>query len=133
MRKMAKKPPPKGPRKGPPPSLQETLTAARVAAKPLGVKGKQPQPNAPTGRGPARAGGMKKVTGLEKRVPWDAGKLQAFVEGKLTLAELEGISLEEQFEMATSGHTFLQNDKLADAEKVFLGLTLLNPKQPYFQ
>ncbi len=139
---MANKPPKK------PPSLQDTLTAARVSAKPLGSRTKKPavtrpkvEPNPasrppaprPTGTQKVAAAPKKAATGWEKRVPWDPGKLQAFLAGELTLAQLEGISTEDQYKMAKSGHTFLQNDKLVEAEKVFLGLTALNPKDAYFR
>lgn len=80
---------------------------------------------------PAKAAAPAKTEG-NKKVAWDPKRLTQFITGVITLGELEGISKEEQYEMAALGHRNLQAGKLDAARKVFEGLVALDPKDAYF-
>jgi tetratricopeptide (TPR) repeat protein len=67
-----------------------------------------------------------------RKVAWDPKRLARFVAGVITLGELEGISKDEQYEMAKLGHRLIKQGKLADAMKVFEGLVALDPRDAYF-
>lgn len=100
-------------KKGPPPKRTPLKKAPAPGAK---------KPAAPAVRGKKKA----------RRVAWDPKRLAQFIAGVITLGELEGISKEEQYEMARLGHQLLRQGKLADAKKVFDGLVALDPRDAYF-
>jgi tetratricopeptide (TPR) repeat protein len=52
--------------------------------------------------------------------------------GRMTLAELEGIRLEEQYEIADVGRSLLESNRLSEARTVFEGLQAMNPYDHYF-
>lgn len=56
----------------------------------------------------------------------------AFLEGDLTLAQLEGFTLEELYAIANLGYDLMLEGKLDDARKIFEGLVAYNPHDPYF-
>lgn len=58
--------------------------------------------------------------------------MQAFLEGRITLGDLEGITKQEQYQMAEIGHGYLGQGKLAEAKIVFEGLLALDPFDAYF-
>jgi Flp pilus assembly protein TadD len=53
--------------------------------------------------------------------------------GAITLGELEGVTKDQQYEMAKVGHRYLSQGKLDDAKSVFEGLAVLDPYDSYFQ
>lgn len=67
-----------------------------------------------------------------KSMPYSPQKLQAFLAGRLTLADLEGVTKTTQYELAEIGYKFLQEGRIDRAEKVFAGLLALDPFDAYF-
>ena len=61
-----------------------------------------------------------------------AGRLEAYRAGKITLAELEGISTDELNQLAVTGHELMGQGKLEQAKKVFIGLLVLDPTDAYY-
>jgi Flp pilus assembly protein TadD len=57
---------------------------------------------------------------------------QAFVEDKLSLAELRGISREQLFQLAEAGFTKYKHGRLDEAERIYQGLILLDHRNAYF-
>ena len=107
--------------------------AKPAAAKPAGDR-PAPQKKPPPGTIiPAKPAGMKPAKKSNaKRVAWDPKRLMKFVAGVITLAELEGITKEQQHEMAKLGHRVLRQGKLDEAKTVFEGLVALDPHDAYF-
>lgn len=58
--------------------------------------------------------------------------VQGFLLGDLTLAQLEGISAEEMYAVASLGHDLLEEGKVEEARKIFEGLNVYNPMDSYF-
>ena len=58
--------------------------------------------------------------------------MQAFLAGRITLGDLEGITKQEQYQMAEIGHSYLGQGKLPEAKVVFEGLLALDPYDAYF-
>lgn len=56
----------------------------------------------------------------------------AFLAGDLTLAQLEGLSAEELYQVADLGYDLAAEGKLEDARKIFEGLYCYNPYDAYF-
>jgi len=65
-------------------------------------------------------------------VAWDPRRIRQFLTGVITLGELEGISKQEQYEMAKAGHRHFKQGKLDSARKIFEGLVALDPRDAYF-
>lgn len=63
---------------------------------------------------------------------WNEEALKKYVEGEITLADLQGVDGESQTKLAEMGYRLLNTGKLADAKAIFEGLVALNPKEPYF-
>lgn len=59
-------------------------------------------------------------------------RLQQFLAGQITLGDLEGITKQEQYQMAEIGHSYLASGKLDKAKTVFGGLLALDPFDAYF-
>jgi predicted Zn-dependent protease len=57
---------------------------------------------------------------------------QAFIEDKLSLAELKGISREQLFQLAETGYTKFKHGRLDEANKIFQGLIILDHRNAYF-
>jgi len=57
---------------------------------------------------------------------------QGFLEGDLTLAQLEGFSAEDLYQVADMGYDLLSEGRLEDAKKIFEGLYCYNPFDAYF-
>ena len=62
----------------------------------------------------------------------DEKRLLKFIEGKITQAELQGISKKSLEKIAKIGFDALQQGKFDDADVVFRGLVALDPYEPYF-
>lgn len=61
-----------------------------------------------------------------------AGKLvERFIEGEITWAELQGLPPELIFQMAEYGYLQFKRGKLAEAETIFKGLSVLDHKRAY--
>jgi Flp pilus assembly protein TadD len=58
--------------------------------------------------------------------------LYAFLEDKVSLAELKGISREQLFQLADAGHVKFKHGRVDEAEKIFQGLILLDHRNAYF-
>lgn len=58
--------------------------------------------------------------------------LEAFLQGRITLGDLEGVTKQEQYQMAETGHAYLTQRKLDKAKVVFEGLLALDPFDAYF-
>jgi len=58
--------------------------------------------------------------------------LLQFLEDKISLAELKGITREELFRLADAGYTKFKHGRLDEAEKIYQGLILLDHRNAYF-
>ncbi len=58
--------------------------------------------------------------------------IKGFLLGDLTLAQLEGLSAEDLYGIADMGYDLLEEGKVDEARKVFEGLNVYNPFDPYF-
>jgi tetratricopeptide (TPR) repeat protein len=58
--------------------------------------------------------------------------LAKFLMGQMTLGDLEGITKQQQYEIANIGHAYLTSGKFPEAKKVFEGLLALDPFDAYF-
>jgi Flp pilus assembly protein TadD len=58
--------------------------------------------------------------------------LMDFLEDKVSLAELKGISREELFRLADAGFTRFKHGRIDEAEKIYQGLILLDHRNAYF-
>jgi Flp pilus assembly protein TadD len=74
--------------------------------------------------------------GSRRRAPPDDAALtgvspeqraRLFLQGEINLAELYALSHEELYDIADQGQRFMDNDRLDEAEKLFDGLTALDP------
>jgi tetratricopeptide (TPR) repeat protein len=63
---------------------------------------------------------------------YDPKMVEAFLTGHITLGDLEGITKQEQYEMAKIGHSYLTTGRLDKAKTVFTGLLALDPFDAYF-
>jgi predicted Zn-dependent protease len=59
--------------------------------------------------------------------------VERYLKGELTWAQIAGVSMEQAYAIAELGHNLFTQGKLVDAEKIFLGLVEVNPKDGYFQ
>lgn len=89
----------------------------------------QPKPKASPA---AKAGKPAPADGSQRARAFDPRRLKQFVQGLITLGELQGISKDEQYRMAEAGHGLLRSGKLEDAERIFSGLVALDPHDAYF-
>lgn len=67
-----------------------------------------------------------------KEVGWDLRRLRRFVDGELSLAELQGVSEEALTKLAEIGYKLFNQGKLERARRIFEGLLALAPREPYF-
>lgn len=58
--------------------------------------------------------------------------LMDFLEDKISLAELKGISRDDLFRLAESGFTKFRHGRMGEAEKIYQGLILLDHRNAYF-
>ncbi len=58
--------------------------------------------------------------------------IKGFLTGDLTLAQLEGLGAEDLYGIADMGYDLLEEGKVDDAQKIFEGLNVYNPFDPYF-
>lgn len=58
--------------------------------------------------------------------------LNAFLEDKVSLAELKGISREQLFQLSEAGFVKFKHGRIEEAEKIFQGLILLDHRNAYF-
>lgn len=58
--------------------------------------------------------------------------IKGFLEGDLTLAQLEGLTAEDLYAIADIGYDLMEEGKLEDAQKIFEGLYVYNPFDAYF-
>ncbi len=58
--------------------------------------------------------------------------LYAFLNDKVSLAELKGISRNDLFKLSEAGYTKFKHGRLDEAEKIFKALTLLDHRNAYF-
>jgi len=58
--------------------------------------------------------------------------LLKFLDDKISLAELKGISREELFRLAEAGYTKFKHGRMDEAEKIYQGLILLDHRNAYF-
>lgn len=63
---------------------------------------------------------------------FDPRLIDKLVRGKISLADFQGISKEQQYEVARVGHRLLQQGKLDRADRIFRGLVALDPRDDYF-
>lgn len=68
----------------------------------------------------------------ESKLIYPPDRMLAFIEGQITLGELEGITKQEQYKMAERGYDFLEAGKMEEAKTVFEGLLALDPYDAYF-
>ena len=65
-------------------------------------------------------------------VPYAPDQVAAFIQGQITLGDLEGIDKEAQYQMAEKGYQLIEEGKLKDGKIVFEGLLALDPFDAYF-
>ena len=65
-------------------------------------------------------------------VPYAPDQLAAFIQGQITLGDLEGIPKEAQYQMAEKGYQLIEEGKLDDGKIIFEGLLALDPFDAYF-
>lgn len=58
--------------------------------------------------------------------------VQGFLTGDLTLAQLEGMSAEDLYQVADLGYDLMMEGRLDEARKIFEGLYCYNPFDSYF-
>lgn len=58
--------------------------------------------------------------------------LYAFLEDKISIAEMKGISREQLYQLAEVGHTKFKHGRIDEAERIFQGLIVLDHRNPYF-
>jgi tetratricopeptide (TPR) repeat protein len=76
---------------------------------------------------------IKKAAAQGKKiVGYSPTELEVFLAGNRTLAEIEGITKDEQYRMAEVGYRFLTEGKLEKGKQVFFGLVALDPYDAYF-
>lgn len=63
---------------------------------------------------------------------YDPARVLAFMEGRITLGDLQGIGKDAQYRMAETGFQYLAEGKLDLARDVFEGLLALDPFDAYF-
>ncbi|HJL40453.1 MAG TPA: hypothetical protein RMG48_04055 [Myxococcales bacterium LLY-WYZ-16_1] len=68
----------------------------------------------------------------ERGPAYSAQAARAFIEGRLTLGDLEGVTKPEQYKIAEIGHGYSSTGKLDEARKIFEGLLALDPYDAYF-
>lgn len=109
------------------PGVDEAAKAVgRREARPAGIAlGLDKDPEAYEGAVPLDGEG--RVVGA-----YDPRAIQAFVSGQITLGDLEGVTKEEQYQVAQLGFTCLTSGKLDEAERIFAGLLALDPFDAYF-
>jgi len=56
----------------------------------------------------------------------------AFIEDKVSLAELQGITREQLFQLSDAGHNKFKHGRMEEAEKIFQGLIVLDHRNAYF-
>lgn len=118
---------PKAPRKARPnvPSTGSSSvpTDAPAEAPTRGARGASRRPTArPAPPPPADA----------EPVAWAPDALRAFLLGERTLGELQGISKEQQYEMANIAFAHLEKGELSRAQELFRALSALDPFDAYF-
>jgi len=59
-------------------------------------------------------------------------KIIQYVQGKITLAELEGLDEEQLYTIAEIGYVLMEEGKLEDARKIYEGLIEMSPDNYYF-
>ncbi|MEW5851079.1 MAG: hypothetical protein AB2A00_19990 [Myxococcota bacterium] len=91
-------------------------------------------PSAKKPAGPAKPAPAAAAVSTEppKRVAFDRERLEAFILGRITLGEMEGIGKDLQYEMAKKGFRVLNEGKLDMARGIFRGLLALDPFDSYF-
>ena len=65
-------------------------------------------------------------------VPYAPDQVAAFIQGHITLGDLEGVTKADQYKLAEKGHQLLEEGKLDDAKIVFEGLLALDPYDAYY-
>lgn len=63
---------------------------------------------------------------------WDPDRIRAFLAGRITLGDLEGIDKDAQYRMAQVAYKHFTEGKLEQAKKAFQGLLALDPFDAYF-
>lgn len=63
---------------------------------------------------------------------WTRRRLELFARGAITLAELEGITPDQQKQMADIGRRFYVVGQIEEARQIFRGLMVLDPKNAYY-
>lgn len=59
-------------------------------------------------------------------------EINAFVQGDITWAQLQGINSEQLYGLAELGYRAFEQGKYEEAEKFFTGLSVMNPYDAYF-
>ncbi len=63
---------------------------------------------------------------------WTAKNFERFVLGEITWAQLQGMTMDEAYNIAEYGYGLYQEGKYHDARTVFEGLVICNPYDAYF-
>ncbi|MFH1652579.1 MAG: tetratricopeptide repeat protein [Pseudomonadota bacterium] len=58
--------------------------------------------------------------------------LYAFLEDKISIAELSGVSRQDMYRMAEAGYVKYKHGRYEEAEKIFRSLIVLDHRNPYF-
>lgn len=73
-----------------------------------------------------------KVTPGWEKVLYTPQRVEQWIKGEITLAELSAISGPEMLEMAITGFRLYENGRFDDAKVIFKGLAALDPKESYY-
>jgi tetratricopeptide (TPR) repeat protein len=83
---------------------------------------------------------MGMVDGEEIKVEWEderpnnitAEKLEQWVKGEITWAQVEGITMDQAYAFAELGYQLFEQGRYDDAQQIFEGLVIANPYDGYF-
>ncbi|MCB9655244.1 MAG: hypothetical protein H6729_14075 [Deltaproteobacteria bacterium] len=110
-------------------SNRDKSHAPRTIQEILGLGGAGPGPGAGGGvEGEGLSGASSQAAPIYAR-----DDLIRFVSGQITLGDLQGITKDEQYQMAEVGYNCLRLARYDDARTVFEGLMALDPFDAYFQ
>jgi len=60
-------------------------------------------------------------------------RVSSFLKGEINWSQLVGISMDQAYAIAEIGFNLLNQGRLEDAEKIFVGLCAMNPQDGYYQ
>ncbi|MGI5863537.1 MAG: tetratricopeptide repeat protein [Myxococcales bacterium] len=68
-----------------------------------------------------------------KEILYTEDRIKQFLQGEMTLAELDGLSGPEMMEMAITGFSMYEQGRYREAKVIFEGLSALDPTESYYR